>query len=128
MADVGGGLGPFLSTWLAQVAGWNPSQIGWVIAIGSLTGAMLSGPAGQVVDRTGKPRLLLAGACVAILAGTLLMLPSKAFWLVATAQVIVSAGGALGSPSISGLTLAVVGKKGFPGSKAPTRRRTMPAI
>ncbi len=114
MADVGGGLGPFLSTWLSQVAGWNPSQIGWVVAIGSLTGAGLATPAGQAVDRSGKPRLRLACACVAILAGTLLMLPSKAFWLVMLAQVIVSAGGALGSPSISGLTLAVVGKSGFP--------------
>ena len=114
MADVGGGLGPFLSTWLAQRAGWNPAQVGWVVAVGSLSGALLAGPAGQFVDRTGKPRLLLAGACLAILAGTLLLLPFKAFFLVMTAQIIVSAGGALGSPSISGLTLAVVGKKGFP--------------
>jgi predicted MFS family arabinose efflux permease len=114
MADVGGGLGPFLSTWLAQRAGWNPAQVGWVVAIGSLTGAMLAGPAGQFVDRTGRPRLLLAAACAAILGGTLLLLPFRAFWLVMLAQIIVSAGGALGSPSISGLTLAVVGKKGFP--------------
>ncbi|HYZ63009.1 MAG TPA: MFS transporter [Acetobacteraceae bacterium] len=114
MADVGGGLGPFLSTWLAQVAGWDPSQIGWVVAIGSLTGGLLSPWAGQVVDRIGTPRLLLAIACAAIMGGTLLMLPSKSFWIILVAQVIVSAGGALGSPSISGLTLAVVGKSGFP--------------
>ena len=114
MADVGGGLGPFLSTWLAQVVGWNPSEIGWVIALGSVSGALLAGPAGQVVDRLGVPRLLLACACGLILAGTLLMLPARAFWLVMAAQVIVSAGGALGSPSISGLTLSVVGKTGYP--------------
>jgi MFS family permease len=41
-------------------------------------------------------------------------LPARAFWLVMLAQVIVSAGGALGSPSISGLTLSVVGKEGYP--------------
>ncbi len=114
MADVGGGLGPFLSTWLAQVAKWAPSEIGWVIAAGSLTGAVLAGPAGSLVDRLGRPRLMLGLACAAILAGTLVLLPARAFWLVMLAQAAVSAGGALGSPSISGLTLSIVGKKGFP--------------
>ena len=114
MADVGGGLGPFLSTFLADVAHWNPAQIGWVVAAGSITGALLAGPAGSMVDRLGKPRLMLAGACCLILAGTLTLLPARAFWLIVMAQIVVSAGGALGSPSISGLTLAVVGKKGYP--------------
>ena len=114
MADVGGGLGPFLSTWLAEVAHWNPAQIGTVVAAGSLTGALLAGPAGALVDRLGKPRMMLAVACAAILAGTLVLLPARAFWLVLMAQVVVAAGGALGGPSISGLTLAVVGKGGFP--------------
>lgn len=114
MADVGGGLGAFLSTWLAEAADWNPAQIGTVIAAGSLAGAALAGPAGALVDRVARPRLLLAVACGVIVAGTLLLLPARAFWLVLLAQVIVSAGGALGGPSISGLTLAVVGKKGYP--------------
>src|SRR5947209_20152686 len=114
MADVGGGLGPFLSTFLAEVAGWSPSQIGWVVAIGAVTGALAAGPAGSMVDRLGTPRLMLAVACSAILVGTMMLLPARAFWLVMLAQVIVSAGGALGSPSISGLTLSVVGKKGYP--------------
>jgi MFS family permease len=57
---------------------------------------------------------MLAAACCLILAGTLTLLPARAFWLVVIAQIVVSAGGALGSPSISGLTLAIVGKKGYP--------------
>ena len=43
-----------------------------------------------------------------------MLLPARAFWLIVMAQIVVSAGGALGSPSISRLTLAVVGKKGYP--------------
>ena len=114
MADVGGGLGAFLSTWLAQVAHWDSARIGTVIAAGSLAGAVLAGPAGALVDRVARPRLLLALACGVIVAGTLLFLPARAFWLVLLAQVIVAGGGALGGPSISGLTLAVVGKTGYP--------------
>lgn len=113
MADVGGGLGPFLSTWLAEVRHWSPDQIGTVLAVGSLAGAALSGPAGSLVDRLGRPRLMLGAACVAILAGTLLLLPFEAFAVVFVAQIVVAAGGALGGPSTTGLTLAVVGKDHF---------------
>ena len=114
LADVGGGLGAFLSTWLAGAAGWTPEKVGTVLAAGSIVGAVLAGPAGALVDRVAKPRLLLAVACGAIVAGTLLLLPARAFWAVLAAQVVVSAGGALGGPSSSGLTLAIVGKKGYP--------------
>ena len=114
MADVGGGLGPFLSTWLAEVRHWSPEQIGTVLAVGSLVGALLAGPAGSLVDRLGRPRLMLAAACGLILGGTLLLLPFEAFLVVLAAQMIVSAGGALGAPATSGLTLAVVGKSLFP--------------
>ncbi len=114
MADVGGGLGPFLSTFLAEVAGWSPQQIGWVVAGGQVTAAVLAAPAGSAVDRLGKPRLMLAVACGAILLGTLALLAVHAFWAVMAAQMVASAGGSLGAPSISGLTLAVVGKKGYP--------------
>ncbi len=113
MADVGGGLGPFLSTWLAEVRHWSPAQVGTVIAAGSLAGAALAGPAGSLVDRLGRPRLMLGVACGMILGGTLLLLPFEAFMVVLVAQVIVAAGGALGAPSTSGLTLAVVGKDRF---------------
>lgn len=113
MADVAGGLGPFLSTWLKEVRGWNPGQIGVVIAVGSIVGAIVAGPAGAMVDRLGRPRLMLVLACVMILAGTLALLPFQAFMLVVMAQVIVAAGGALGVPATTGLTLSVVGKDGF---------------
>ena len=113
MSDVGGGLGPFLSTWLAEVRHWTPAQIGTVIAVGSLAGAALSVPAGSIVDRLGKPRIMLAVACGMILAGTLLLLPFEAFAVVFAAQIVVAAGGALGGPATVALTLSIVGKDFF---------------
>ena len=44
------------------------------MGIGSL---LLSGPFGALVDRLGRPRLLIAVACAAILCGTLLLLPAR---------------------------------------------------
>lgn len=113
MSDVGGGLGPFLSTFLAEVRHWSPDQVGTVIAAGSLAGAALSAPAGSLVDRFGHPRLMLGAACAIILAGTLLLLPFEAFLAVFAAQMMVAAGGALGGPSMTGLTLSVVGRDAF---------------
>lgn len=114
MADVGGGIGPYLSVWLQDRAGFGPEQVGTVLTVGSVVGAVAATPAGHLVDRLGHPRLLLAIACALIVAGTLALIPLRALWAVAIAQSLVSAGGALGGPSITGLSLAIVGKKLFP--------------
>ena len=114
MADVGGGIGPYLSLWLQDHAGFGAEQVGTVLTVGSIVGAVMATPAGHVVDRFGHPRLMLGLACVLIVLGTLALVPVRAFWAVALAQSVVSAGGALGGPSITGLLLAIVGKKRFP--------------
>lgn len=113
MADVGGGIGPYLSVWLQAHAGFDAERVGTVLTVGSIAGALVATPAGQLVDRIGHPRLLLGLACFLIVAGSLALIPAHAFWAVALAQCVVSAGGGLASPSITGLTLALVGKRGF---------------
>jgi MFS family permease len=114
MADVGGGLGPFLSTWLAQTQHWGPDRVGYVLSAGLLAGMVLSTPAGALIDRLGRPRLMLAVTCLLTVGGTLALLVVHGFWLVLALQVMVAGGGALGSPALTALTLAAVGKAGFP--------------
>ena len=70
MADVGGGIGPYLSIWLQRNAGFGAEQVGTVLTVGSVVGAALATPAGRAVDRFGRPRLMLALACLLIVAGT----------------------------------------------------------
>ncbi|AWI87020.1 MFS transporter [Methylobacterium sp. DM1] len=112
--DIQGGLGPFLGTWLAQTGGWSPARVGFVTTLVGVGALFLSGPAGALVDRIGRPRLLIAAACVAILAGTLLILPAKSFPAVFAAQMVAAAGGVLLLPAITELTLGIVGKDRFP--------------
>ena len=114
MADVGGGLGPFLSTYLQQTQAWNPVEVSRVTVAGSIAVTLLATPAGAFIDRIGRPRLMLGIACALIVGGSLALLPTSAFVVVLASQLLVSAGGALGGPSITALTLSVVGKKGFP--------------
>ena len=114
MADVGGGIGPYLSVWLQGNAGFDAERVGAVLTAGSIAGALVATPAGLLVDRLGRPRLMLGLACFLIVVGTLALIPAHAFWAVALAQCVVSAGGGLACPSVAGLALAVVGKERFP--------------
>lgn len=57
---------------------------------------------------------MIAAACGAILAGTLLLLPARSFPAVLAAQTLAAAGGTLLLPAIAALTLGIVGKDGFP--------------
>lgn len=113
LADVQGGLGPFLATWLAAIH-WNPAQIGIVMTAGALVGLVFNSPAGVLIDRTQRYRLWLALSSSAIVVGTLAMLPARSFAPVLVAQVVAALGGALMAPAIMALTLGIVGKERFP--------------
>ena len=112
--DIQGGLGPFLGTWLAGAASWSPARIGFVTTLVGGGALLLSGPFGALVDRLGRPRLLIALACGAILAGTLALLPVRSVPGVFAAQMLAAAGGTLLLPAVTALTLGIVGKDRFP--------------
>ena len=111
--DIQGGLGPFLATWLAQVAHWGPGSIGSVSTVVGFATLALNGPAGALVDRSGRPRLLLGLACGAILAATALLLVSHAYVAVLLTQFLAACGGILVYPALTALTLGIVGKQAF---------------
>ncbi|MEA1831152.1 MFS transporter [Methylobacterium durans] len=114
IGDIQGGLGPFLGTWLAETGSWSPARVGFVTTLVGIGTLFLSGPFGALVDRLGRPRLLIGAACAAILAGTLLLLPARAFGTVFAAQLLAAAGGTLLLPAVTALTLGIVGKDRFP--------------
>ncbi len=114
VGDIQGGLGPFLATWLAAHGHWSPGRVGSVTTLVGLGTLVLNGPAGALVDRLGRPRLLLALACAAILAGTLLILVAYGFWGVLLAQFLAASGGTLVVPALTSFTLGIVGKQRFP--------------
>ena len=114
MADVGGGMGPFLSTWLSEAEKWPPNQIGFVLSAGLIAGMLMATPAGALIDRLGRPRLMLSITCLMIMGGTLAMFVLHGLWPILIAQVVVASGGALGGPALTALTMATIGKDGFP--------------
>jgi MFS family permease len=116
-ADVQGGLGPFLATWLAASVHWTPERIGLVMTISGIAGLVFNGPAGALVDREGRPRWFIVLATLAIAAGTLVTPLAQGFIAVIAAQIASAAGGALMLPALTALTLGLVGKDSFPGQQ-----------
>lgn len=66
MADVQGGVGPYLSVFLAGSRGWESGPIGIAMAVSSVAGALCQVPAGLLVDATRWKRLLIVLSALAV--------------------------------------------------------------
>jgi MFS family permease len=113
MADVVGGLAPYLGVFLQQ-KDWSPSQIGAVMTIGGLAGMIATAPLGALVDRVQAKRFMVAVAALATVAGSLVILFMPSFWATAAAQAATGIAGAAIPPAIAGITLGLVKQRGFP--------------
>lgn len=112
VADVRDGLGPFLGVFL-QEEGWSPSEIGFVMTLGGLAGMAATAPMGMLVDGAKAKRLMIVLAALAIIvaSGANYFLPS--FGFTATAQMLCAIAAAIIGPAIAGITLGIVGQRGF---------------
>ena len=109
LADVRGGLGPYLAVYLLTVRQWNEAEIGIVMSIAGIAGVLAQTPAGALVDATHYKRALLAGAACIVALGALALIPFSSFAPVAASQVVVGAAGAVFAPAIAAISLGVFG-------------------
>jgi Na+/melibiose symporter-like transporter len=66
LSDVETGVGPFMAGYLTAVRGWNPEQIGIIIAAQKIASVVTQASAGWLIDRTTLKRWILAGVALAI--------------------------------------------------------------
>ncbi len=114
MADVQGGVGPYLSVFLAGPRGWSPGPIGIAMAASSIAAAICQVPAGLLVDASRAKRLLIAVAGLLIAVGCLLIVACHGFWPVVMAQAMLGAASAVIPPAIAALSLGIVGRRLMP--------------
>jgi MFS family permease len=114
MADVQGGLGPFLSVYLRHTQQWGSGNIGLVMAVGGIAAAMCQIPAGLLVDAVRAKRLLIAIAGLAIGAGCLLIALFPKLPTVLAVQVMLGAASAVIPPCVAALSLGIVGHRSLP--------------
>jgi predicted MFS family arabinose efflux permease len=114
LADVRGGLGPYVNVFLLTEAGWDQATIGAVLTVSGLLGIALHAPIGAFIDATrGKRGLLIVGtwalAACAIAIATTPTLP-----VVIAADMAMAVLGAVFAPTVAAVTLGLVGRNALP--------------
>lgn len=114
LADVAGGLGPFLPTWFAEALHWSPEGIGLLMTLGGVFGLAFNTPGGALVDRLGRPKLMVMAGSALILLGVATMVIGHALPFVVAGEIIQAVGAAVVGPAMAAATLGYVGRQHFP--------------
>jgi predicted MFS family arabinose efflux permease len=112
MADVQGGLGPYLTVFLAGER-WQPGSIGLAMAASSISAAICQIPAGLLVDATRAKRLVAAASGLMIAAACLVIAWFPHLFPVIGAQLAIGAAAALVPPTLAALALGLAGRARF---------------
>ncbi len=110
MADVRDGVGPYLAVFLKSNENWSAGAIGIAMAAASLSSAIFQVPAGLLVDSIRAKRALLGGAGIAVGLACVMMALFPSMRMVIAAQILLGAAASLVAPSISALSLGLVGQ------------------
>jgi MFS family permease len=113
LADVRGGLGPYLAIFLLVERSWDEATIGIVMSIATIAEILAQTPAGAMVDALRSKRSLMAAAAFAVTVASLALPWLSAFWAVAISQGIAHAARAIFGPAIAAVTLGAVGRQVF---------------
>jgi predicted MFS family arabinose efflux permease len=113
LADVAGGLGPYLAVYLLTVRQWSEAEIGIVMSVAGVAGIVSQTPAGALVDTLRAKRTLIAAAAFAVTVLALALSFLDGFWSVATVQTAIGVCGAVFGPAIGAISLGIVGHQRF---------------
>ncbi len=112
LADVQAGLGPFVAAYLAGL-GWQAGSVGRALAFGGIITVLLQTPAGWVVDRAQRKRLILVAGTLVLAIGAVFFAIGGYAANVYAAQALVGLASPFLGPTIAGITMGVVGPKLF---------------
>lgn len=112
MADMQSGIGPFLGVFLIE-RGWTSGLIGTAMSIGNVAGMLITTPVGGFIDASHHKRAWVIVPGIAVVLASSIILLSQNFWAVAASQIATSIAGAAIVPAVTGITLGMVGQKGF---------------
>jgi MFS family permease len=112
MADMQSGIGPFLGVFLLE-HGWASGTIGTAMTIGNIAGMLITTPVGGLIDTSQHKRVWVIVPGIAVVAASSTILIWQSFWAVAASQVATAIAGAAIVPAVTGVTLGMVGQKGF---------------
>ena len=115
LADVRGGLGPYLAIYLLTVQNWNAAEIGIVMSISAIAGILTETPGGALIDAIRAKRAVVVLAALVVTAGSILLPFLSTFLTVTLSQATVNAVSSVFGPAIAAISLGVVGHAYFAG-------------
>lgn len=113
LADVRGGVSPFLAMFLMTSEHWDAASIGIVLSIAGIAMVAAQGPAGALVNSIRWKRTLVMGAAIVVALSVVSLILWPSFWPVAIAQGVNGVADAVFPMAISAISLGIVGRKAF---------------
>lgn len=110
LADVRGGLGPYVGVFLLTEAHWDQATIGAVLTVSGLIGIALHVPIGALIDATRSKRGLLVTGVVALTGSALAIAWAPTLPVVLAADIVMAVLGAVFAPTVAAITLGLVGR------------------
>ncbi len=111
LADVRGGLGPYVSVFLLTQAHWDQATIGAVLTVSGLIGITLHAPVGALIDLTRHKRGLLMVGVVALSVSALAIVHAPTLPVVLAADIFMAVLGAVFAPTVAAITLGLVARQ-----------------
>jgi MFS family permease len=113
LADVRGGLGPYLAIYLLTMRSWDEASIGLVMSVAALAGLLAQTPAGALIDAARAKRAIVIMAALLVTCASLSLPWLPSFWSVAISQAAAHAAAAVFAPAMAAITLGTVGHAAF---------------
>lgn len=110
LADVRGGLGPFVGVFLFTQAHWSQAEIGAVLMVSGLVGIAAHPAVGAFIDRTRAKRELLVLASFVLCGCGLAIIHAPSIPVVVAADIVMATLGAVFAPTVAAITLGLYGR------------------
>ena len=114
LADIRGGLGPYVGVFLLTQAHWNQATIGAVLTVSGLIGITLHTPIGALIDATHFKRGLIIGGTFALAVSALAIAWAPTLPVVLTADILMAVAGAIFAPTVAAITLGITTRQALP--------------
>ena len=112
LADVQAGLGPFVAIYLAGL-GWQAGAVGRAITFGGMMTVLLQTPAGWIVDRAPRKRLILVAATLVLAISAILLAADAHAVNVYAAEALIGFAAPFLGPTVTAITMGVTGPNLF---------------
>jgi MFS family permease len=113
LADVKGGLGPYIGIYLLTEQNWNQAAIGFLATVAGIVGLVVRTPLGAFIDATYWKRGVVVGGLAVLAASSLAIATTPSFQVVLTAQIMKEVAGAMFGPAVAAITLGILGSQGL---------------